>query len=294
MHTLSKLAIRYVTLRRDSGHLNERSAQQVQARLLDFAKSAPANPRSVRRKHVERWMAKPDLSAHYRRGRLSALRNFCRWCVGHGHMSSDPTLLVESPRVVDAVPKRLRPDEATALVRVASADPRTLLIVLLMLQEGLRRIEVSRLDIEDIDFADRTLTVRGKGGRGAITAVLPISAETWMALTGYLAVEGRRNGPLVRNRVRTHGRLAPATVSELVTRAMIDAGVKSPGDPSRTAHSCRHTAAHDILARTKDVRSVQQALRHKSVRSTEVYLRGQVGDLREVMEGRTYLTGEAA
>jgi integrase len=82
--------------------------------------------------------------------------------------------------------------------------------------------------------------------------------------------------------------MAASTISQLVHDAMVDAGVKRPGDPSRTPHSCRHTGAHDMLERTHDVRAVQQALRHASVRSTEVYLRGQVGQLGQVMGGRRY------
>jgi integrase/recombinase XerC len=203
-------------------------------------------------------------------------------------MRRDPTAGIRAPKVPEGVPKRMRADEARALVEVAAADPRTYLVVLLMLQECLRRMEIAALDVEDVDFAQRTLLVRGKGGAGAHTAVLPISTETWAALTGYLALEGHRHGPLIRNRVRRSGRMAASTISQLVRDAMVDAGVKRPGDPSRTPHSCRHTGAHDMLERTRDVRAVQQALRHSSVRSTEVYLRGQVGRLGEVMGGRRY------
>jgi integrase len=203
-------------------------------------------------------------------------------------MRRDPTAGARAPKVPEGVPKRLRPAEARALVDTAAADPRTLLIVLMMLQECLRRSEVAALDVEDIDFAERTMAIRGKGGGGRHTAVLPISVETWGALTTYLATEGYRTGPLIRNRVRRDPRMAASTISQLVHDAMVDAGVKQPGDASRTPHSCRHTGAHDMLARTHDVRAVQQALRHASVRSTEVYLRGQVGELTKVMAGRRY------
>lgn len=238
-------------------------------------------------------MAQPSLSAAYRRARLSSLRMFCRWSVAHGYMTKDPTLAIDSPRVPDGIPKRLRADEARALTTAASIDPRSAVIVSLMLQEGLRRIEISRLDVEDVDFAERSLLIRSKGGGGVHVDLLPITSETWGILRRYLAEEGHRNGPLVRNRVRRHGRMAPSTISELVREAMVEAGIKAPGDSSRTPHSCRHTAAHDILARTNDVRSVQQALRHRSVRSTEIYLRGQIGELRLIMDGRTY-GGDAA
>lgn len=289
----SALALRYAHERHAGGFLNDRSAEQTRARLASFTALAPADPRQIRRHHVERWMAQPSLSAAYRRARLSSLRMFCRWCVAHGYMAKDPTLAVDSPRVPDGIPKRLRPDEARALMAAASRDRRSQLVVSLMLQEGLRRIEISRLDVEDVDASERSLLIRSKGGGGAHVDVLPITSETWAILRRYLAEEGHRHGPLIRNRVRRHGRMAPSTISELVREAMVAAGVKAPGDSSRTPHSCRHTAAHDILARTKDVRSVQQALRHRSVRSTEIYLRGQIGELRVIMDGRTY-GGDAA
>jgi integrase/recombinase XerC len=286
--SLGEVAMRYVAWRRGAGELGERSATQVRSRLLDFAGHAPTDPRRIQRRHVEAWMDRPGLAASYRRARLSTLRGFCRWCVAHEVMRRDPTAGLLAPRVPESVPKRLHTSEARALVEVAATDPRTYLVVLLMLQECLRRSEVAALDVEDIDYAARTLLVRGKGGGGRHTAALPISVETWEALTTYLALAGHRNGPLVRNRVRAHGRMAASTISELVRAAMVDAGVKRPGDASRTPHSCRHTGAHDMLERTHDVRAVQQALRHASVRSTEVYLRGQVGQLAGIMGGRRY------
>ena len=286
--TLRSLALTYVARRFASGQINKRSAAQIRSRLLDFADHAPANPRRVYRRHVERWMERPGLRPQYQRARLSALRGFTRWCVAEGHMVKDPCVMVPMPKVPPQLPKRLTHEEAVRLVEVARADRRTLLIVLLMLQEGLRRIEVSRLNVEDVDFADRSMTIRGKGGQGRETDALPITEETWRALVAYLAEEGHTHGPLIRNRVRKHGRCSPATVSELVREAMIEAGIKRPGDLTRTPHSCRHTAAHDLLERTDNVRAVQQALRHRSVRSTEIYLRGQTAELRGVMEGRRY------
>lgn len=282
------LALIYVAKRQAGGFLNERSAAQVRSRLSSFAAAVPRNPKRVHRHHVEAWMARPDLRPQYLRSRLSAVRGFCQWAVAEGHMSKDPTLLVPMPKVPPQLPKRLTEDEARRLVEATAHDRRLRLTVLLMLQEGLRRIEVSRLDVDDIDFAERSMVVRGKGGQGCETDALPITAETWAALTAYLAEEGHTHGPLIRNRVRKHGRCAPSTISELIAEAMIAAGVKRPGDHLRTPHSCRHTMAHDMLKRTRDVRAVQQAMRHRSVRSTEVYLRGEVSELRSIMEGRKY------
>lgn len=289
MHTtVTRLALTYVHKRQQAGQINPRSAEQIRYRLLDFAEGVPANPKRVYRRHVEKWMERPDLRPQYRRSRLSALRGFTKWCVAEGHMVKDPCLLVPMPTVPPQLPKRLTMEEATRLVDHASSDPRLSLIVLLGLQEGLRRMEVSRLNVEDIDFAERSMVIRGKGGQGCETDSLPITVETWAALVRYLADEGHTHGPLIRNRVRHHGRTAPSTISELVREAMRDCGVKRPGDSLRTPHSTRHTCAHTLLSQTGNIRAVQQALRHRSVRSTEVYLRGHTAEVRQIMEGRRF------
>lgn len=287
--SLRALAIEYVGRRRRAGQINNRTATQLHSRLLDFCANAPTNPRRVYRHHVEKWMERPDLRPQYRRARLSALRGFTRWCVTEGHMAKDPCLLVPMPTVPPRLPKRLTEDESRRLVKATAHDRRLRLIVLLMLQQGLRRAEVAALNIEDIDFAERSMVIRGKGGQSCETDEIPITQETWRALHAYLDDEGHTHGPLIRNRVRRHGRMAPSSVSELVTEAMIECGIKRPGDRLRTPHSCRHTTAHDIMRKTGgNIYKTQKALRHRSVRSTEVYANGYTDDLREIMEGRTY------
>lgn len=261
----------------------------MRSRLADFAETAPASPKALRRHHVERWMARPNLRPQYRRSRLSTLRGFTKWLVAEGHMTKDPCVMVPMPKVPPQLPKRLTDDEASALVACTSGDLRLRLVVLLMLQEGLRRMEVAGLDVDDIDFAERSMVIRGKGGQGCETDELPITAETWTALTNYLAEAGHTHGPLVRNKVRAHGRMAPHSISDLVREAMVAAGIKGPGDRLRTPHSCRHTCAHGVLKTTGgNIRAAQKVLRHASVRSTEVYARGYVDDLRPMMEGRRY------
>jgi site-specific recombinase XerD len=286
--SVGNLALMYVHKRQQGGFLNPHSADQVRYRLLDFAANVPRDPKRVYKHHVEAWMERPDLAPQYRRSRLSAVRGFCKWMVSEGYMVKDPTLMVPMPKVPQQLPKRLTTTEARRLVAAVAGDLRVKLIVLLMLQEGLRRIEVARLNIEDIDFAERSMVVRGKGGQGCQTDALPITSETWKTLTAYLAQSGHTTGALIHNPARCHGRYSPSTISEFVRQGMVAAGVKRPGDSLRTPHSCRHTMAHDTLKRTKDVRSVQQAMRHRSVRSTEIYLRGQTAKLRPVLEGRRY------
>lgn len=80
----------------------------------------------------------------------------------------------------------------------------------------------------------------------------------------------------------------PQTVSHIVTEAMVAAGVKRAGHDGCTPHALRHTAAQDVLHAGADIRQVQAMLGHKSVSTTEWYLRAEVPGLRDAMAGRDY------
>ena len=285
---MRRLVDQYVKAKMDRGELNARSATVSRSRLRSFAASTNARPSRVTRRTVEAWMETPGLAPGYRRARLSTLRGFCQWCVLNGHMPKDPTLGMKAPPVPRGLPRALPLDDSAKLVR-ACACPRTRLIVLLMLQEGLRRIEVSRILYSDLDMRRVTLSVRGKGGRGEPTRTVPISDETAGALRVYLEHVPVTYGPLIRSRRDPDRGLTAATISELVLAVMRDAGVKAHNGDGRSAHALRHTMATDMLDAGADLRQVQAALGHSTVRTTEHYLRNGVAGLRGAMAGRHYL-----
>lgn len=280
------LVFRYLRERRARGELVKDTADQYESRLLDFVRSLPKG-RTPTRRDVERWLERDGISTNYRRSRLSALRQFTRWCVLNGHLDSDPCLGVPLPRLEDPLPRYLTADEMAALMACCT-DARTRLAALLMVQELLRRGEVARIEIGDIDLGKRTLAVRGKGGRGKVTRREPISDETLTALRDYLAETKRHAGALFRSRRDVSVPVKGATLGEDVTLAMKRAGVKHYPFDGRSPHALRHTGAQDLADAGVDMRVVQKALGHKTIRSTELYVRGDVNGLREAMAGRVY------
>jgi integrase len=286
---METLIRRYVRAKLDRGEFNPRSVQVCRSHLRSFADSTTARPDRISRRTVEAWMATPGLSPAYRRSRLSTLRGFCQWACLEGHMRRDPTIGLRSPTVPKGLPRALPADQSARLVAECH-DIRTRLIVMLMLQEGLRRCEVSRALRPDLDLRRMTLAVRGKGGGGQPTRTVPISLETGVTLTDYLDEQPVMWGPLIRSRRDPDLGLEPATISELVLHVMRAAGVKAHNGDGRSAHALRHTMATDMLDRA-DIRQVQAALGHATIRTTEVYLRNQVAGLREAMAGRTYKAG---
>lgn len=146
-------------------------------------------------------------------------------------------------------------------------------MLILMLTMGLRTIEVSRANIEDIRTSgDATvLYVQGKGHTEKDAMVrMPSVVED--AIREYLAVRKASNlkEPLFTSTSHnsTGKRLTTRTIRGTVKRCFINAGFDSP---KLTAHSTRHTTATLSLLNGATLQETQELLRHKNMQTTEIY-----------------------
>lgn len=233
---------------------------------------------------IENWL---ESCAHYapasRRLMFSQVRGFLRWCERRKYLRRNPANDVTGPRQPKMLPRALA-HGVPARVLAACPDARARLIVILMVQQGCRCVEISRLELADIDRYHQTMRVEGKGGH---ERVLPVMDETLACLNAYLAEHPCSSGPLVRS--YTHNRpLHRGTISHMVSKWMLEAGVKAaPGD-GISAHCGRHTCATDMLLAGAHLRDVQGALGHAHLSSTERYLPLVVRGLDDAMSGRAY------
>lgn len=285
---LADLTARYVAQRVAGGHLTTKAARGIRYKLNDFAECVHADPVNVNRRHVERWMERPEYAAGYQRQRLSALRGFCRWCVINGHMKRDPTLGVVPPKLPKSAPRRLNTSDARATAAHAP-DARGKAVVLMMLQEGLRCIEVTRAELGDLDLVAQSLGVRGKGGAGGITRSVPLSPETCRWLERYLTEHPASAGPLIRSYHHPNRGVTSAHLGAMVTEWMYEAGVKQRPRDGKSPHSLRHTCASDMADRGARLEQIQQTLGHANPATTQIYTLGVTPDLRAAMAGREYL-----
>jgi site-specific recombinase XerD len=288
--TVIELAHKWVASRVKSGDLTKGSAAVVRCNLRSFVGWLPPaveRPEQLTRRHVERWLESMDgLSPSTRAGRLSAVRGWCEWLVIEKRMATDVTAGFRVKRPKSEIPRALSRDDVAALLADAP-DARCKLMILLMVQEGLRCLEVSGLMAHDLDLRRRTAAIRGKGGAGKITRVVPLSAETMGALKNYLP-EVSGPGPLIRSQVDPTAGVTPQTVSRIVGEVFTSSGVKYAPRDGRSPHALRHTAATDMIDGGAEMRSVQKILGHSSIAMTEHYTAGAVSDLVCTIEGRTY------
>lgn len=146
-------------------------------------------------------------------------------------------------------------------------------ILALMFTGGLRTVEVSRANIEDLRTAgDNTvLYIQGKG-REEKTDYIKLVPEVEDAIRAYLSVRGEKDHkkPLFASLSNNSkgGRLSTRSVSSIVKTAMVNAGYNSE---TLTAHSTRHTAVTLALLGGQTLQEVQQFARHSNIATTQIY-----------------------
>lgn len=278
-----RLALSWVAGRRARREITAATATRNRSSLIGFAVSYGQRPvRNLSRHDIERWLeTRSGVAPGTRRHEWSTIRGFTRWLRAERHITRDPFVGLQAPKVPRSVPRALPHDDIDRLRHVVT-DHRSRLIIELMYGLGLRRGEVCALEVGDYDRIARTLHVRGKGGHERL---LPVTTPVATAIEAYLRTVPPTAGPLVRKQ-RGDGPLGPTQVSKLVRRWLEDAGVKEhPGD-GRACHSLRHTRASELAEVPGiTVTVLQDFLGHVSLSSTQVYLRrATLHRIREALE----------
>ncbi|MGD0285102.1 MAG: tyrosine-type recombinase/integrase [Acidimicrobiales bacterium] len=275
----------YVEARRDRQEIGPRTVKTFREILTLFADDVGRDRllSSVSRRILDQWvksMGQRQLAPRTIRLRIGTVRGLCRWAVIEGHIKRDPTLVLRQPKLPRQLPRGLHDDQVATVLKHCR-DDRERLIVSLMYREGLRAIEVSRLELADIDSAEHTMIVRGKGGH---ERALPVTKDVWVMIETYLVERGTFDGHLIQSYQRSYansedGITAPYVV-KLVGDAFRRSGVKASG------HALRHTFATELLKAGANLRDVQVALGHVSISTTQIYLPFTApADLRGYMEG---------
>lgn len=167
-------------------------------------------------------------------------------------------------------------DQADSLIRSidtgTQVGKRDLLIIKLMLISGLRCVEVSRLDTDDV-ILDRIpyINVMGKGKSKKVKVGL--SDEVAADLKKYMGKRITRQGEpvfLVWEKIHLPERMSPTYIGIMIKSRMKKAGID---DKMISAHSLRHTCAVQMIRNDNSLFDVQISLRHTSPNMTTNYLR---------------------
>ncbi len=196
---------------------------------------------------------------------ISTLSSFYRYLYAQGVVVADPMLGVERPRIKNQELKYLKHSQVIRLINTI-ANERDRLIVRLIYATGVRVSELCAINVEDIDFEEQTIRVKGKGDK--IRTVF-VDEETLEETNRFIG--NTIEGPLFLGQQGNH--ISPRTVQHLFKQCA-PAGI--------TPHKIRHSYASELYRRSKNLRVVQENLGHSSIKTTEIYLHTDIDERRSV------------
>ena len=224
------------------------------------------------------------MNPKYAQSMISALRSFLRFIRYRGQLKLDLAACVPSVASwsLSTVPQALALIHVEQVLsgcnRKTGIGRRDYAILLLLARLGLRGGEVAHLTLDDIDWENGRILIRGKGGRAD---QLPLVADVGKAIAAYL-----KNGRspvssdrhlFLRARAPVIGFQDHQAVGSVVKHALMRAGIDSP---RKGAHQFRHSLASAMLRQGRSLGEIGEILRHRSPNTTAIYAKVDLVSLR--------------
>jgi integrase/recombinase XerC len=260
------------TERRLSPHTATNYARDLRAFAEFMERGSLADLRKVDSQHVRVFAARAHaggLSPRSVQRRLSAVRGFFNYLLRERVVTSNPALEIRAPKAARRLPGTLDVDQINQLLDVPPEDAlamRDKAIMELFYSSGLRLDELVGLDMAQLDLADRTVRVLGKGRK---TRIVPVGRKADEALRVWLrerpALAGHDETALFvgRNGARLKHRAIQLRIAHWARRK----GLPTHVHP----HLFRHSFATHLLESSKDLRGVQELLGHADISTTQIY-----------------------
>jgi len=228
-----------------------------------------------------------DYSSYSKLGYLSRIKSFFQYALSRGYLLENPAEKIVLPKLRRSVPKGILSVEEAALL-LAVPDTATVLgfrdrtILEALYGSGLRSEELRTLKISDINREDEMLRVIQ--GKNRMDRIVPLGKTAFGFLVEYMAKvrpkiqreESPDNDFLFLSRF---GRRMKRHDLWVMVRAYGDkAGIDKPVGP----HILRHSMATHLLEAGMDIRYIQEILGHRSLRTTQVYTRVAIRELKRL------------
>lgn len=224
------------------------------------------------------------LSSSSQYSRLALIRLWFRWMQRYGYIAQDPTNEIELPRLAYKLPTVL----TKAQVEQVLAQPniqtpvgiRDRAIMEVLYSTGIRRAELMRLKLGDIDRERGVATIRE--GKGKRDRTVPIGERALLWLDQYLSrVRTTIASELYTEAVfltSTGASFTPNHLSLLIRKYICAANIGKSG----ACHVFRHTMATHMLENGADTRYIQEMLGHARLDTTQIYTHVSIRKLKQV------------
>ncbi|MCC6308944.1 MAG: site-specific tyrosine recombinase XerD [Chitinophagaceae bacterium] len=247
------------------------------------------SPADVTLKELQRfinWIASLGMTAASQSRIISGIKSFYKYCLLENICTTDPTTLLEAPKLKRALPDVLSFEEIENIIhqidRSTPEGERNKAILETMYSCGLRVSEVVNLKISQLYLDVGFIRVLGKGDKERL---VPIGSAALKQINFY------------KNQVRVHiqvqkgnedilflnkrgAKLSRVMIFYIIKEMAMKAGIKKTVSP----HTFRHSFATHLVEGGADLRAVQEMLGHASITTTEIYTHLDREFLRKTLE----------
>jgi len=219
------------------------------------------------------WLNKREISPRTQARTISGIKSFYKYLLIEGKLSSDPTALLESPKIGRKLPDILSMEEIDNLIDAVDLSKaegqRNKAMLETLYSCGLRVSELVGLKITNLFFEQGFIKVEGKAGKERL---VPVSGRAVDEVGKYMT-EYRKKLNVAKD---SENILFLNRRGRKLSRVMIFTIIKNLAEKiglgkSISPHTFRHSFATHLINGGADLRAVQEMLGHESILTTEIY-----------------------
>ena len=225
------------------------------------------------------FLKKQDYSKTTIARKLVSIRSLYKFLCREGILKFNPVENIRAPKLDKKLPGFMSINETETLLNLPGLNTlsgiRDRAIMETLYSTGMRVSELVGIDVEDIDFFNEVVKVKGKGKKERLQ---PIGNHALDAIRSYLSKRDADNKALFLN--NRCGRLTERSVARMLEKYVKKAGLSLNISP----HTFRHSFATHLLDRGADLRSVQELLGHANLSTTQIYTHITTERLKQVYD----------
>ena len=248
------------------------------SKLIDYLDKnySKVGPLKVKLEHLKgfiAWLNEREISPRTQARTISGIKSFYKYLLIEGKLTSDPTALIESPKIGRKLPDVLSMDEIDSLINAVDLSKaegqRNKAMLETLYSCGLRVSELVGLKITNLFFEQGFIKVEGKSEKERL---VPVSSKAIEEVNRYLheyrkklkVAKDSENILFLNRRGRKLSRVMIFTIIKNLAESI---GL----DKSISPHTFRHSFATHLINGGADLRAVQEMLGHESILTTEIY-----------------------
>jgi integrase/recombinase XerD len=217
---------------------------------------------------------------------ISGLRSYFDYLIFENYRESNPTDLIEAPKIGVKLPDTLSEQEINSLISSIDLSKgegeRNRAMLETMYSCGLRVSELIHLKISDLFFDEGFIKIVGKGNKERFVPI-HFRAQKYIIMyineiRTFLSIKKGFEDTLFLNR------RGKSLSRQMIFMILKDLAIKINLNKKISPHTFRHSFATHLLKNGADLRAIQQMLGHESITTTEVYVHLDTSYLKKIVE----------